>query len=126
LLSLRFGFLASAFCTAPGLLSCFVLTLACSGVAVGSTIGHALGGFFGGGSAPAETQTNAVETQDPSAAYGGNSAYQQAPVCQQDVLKFRQCMDQNQVRLQRGAEERPRQLEDVFGQGSKDMTCMAD
>jgi hypothetical protein len=58
-----------------------------SGVAVGSTIGHALGGFFGGGSsAPVEHQGS--ETQ--------NTMYEQPRVCGEQVTQFKSCMDTNQ------------------------------
>jgi hypothetical protein len=62
-----------------------------SGVAVGSTIGHALGGLFSGGSsssAPAETQQ--VQTSQ-------SSEYQQPAVCANEVGNFQKCMNQNQV-----------------------------
>jgi len=61
----------------------------CSGVAVGSSIGHAIGGWFGGGSsAPAEQQQVAEQVQ--------SSSYQAPTVCGVEVSSFRQCMDQNQ------------------------------
>lgn len=71
-----------------------------SGVAVGSSIGHAIGGFFGGGSsAPAQEQP-----QDNSVAAEGNTAGQQnnwgARSCDVDAKQFTQCLDQNQGNMQ--------------------------
>ncbi|KAL9088296.1 MAG: hypothetical protein Q9165_006220 [Trypethelium subeluteriae] len=66
-----------------------------AGVAVGSSIGHAIGGFFGGGSsqAPAEQQQ---QEQAPASYDNGQYAYtQQAPAaCENDVRSFRKCMDE--------------------------------
>lgn len=64
-----------------------------SGVAVGSSIGHALGGFFGGGSAqqPAEAQQQAGNSD----MYAGSQAQGGSRVCEQDVSNFRRCMDEN-------------------------------
>ncbi|MCJ1299112.1 hypothetical protein MMC08_001903 [Hypocenomyce scalaris] len=73
-----------------------------AGVAVGSSIGHALGGFFGGGSsssAPAETQQadNAVASQAQDGTYQNNWG---ARSCEQDAKSFTQCLDQNQGNMQ--------------------------
>jgi hypothetical protein len=67
-----------------------------SGVAVGSSIGHAIGGFFSGGSssAPQETTQQAVANGDAQAAYSSN--YNPPRVCENQVFQFRSCMDQNQ------------------------------
>lgn len=72
-----------------------------SGVAVGSSIGHAIGGFFGGGSsAPAEThQAPPAESQAMDNGLWQSNATNQAwenPACEIDVRNFRQCMDENQ------------------------------
>ena len=71
-------------------------------MAVGSSIGHALGGFFGGGSsssAPAETQQadNAVASQAPDGTYQNNWG---ARSCEQDAKSFTQCLDHNQGNMQ--------------------------
>ncbi|KAK8154988.1 hypothetical protein BKA80DRAFT_257326 [Phyllosticta citrichinensis] len=65
-----------------------------SGVAVGSSIGHAIGGFFGGGgsSAPAEAAPQAP-------AESSSNAYQAPKVCETDITNFKQCMDQNEGSL---------------------------
>lgn len=75
-----------------------------SGVAVGSSIGHAIGGFFSGGSsAPAEAQQAPPAQAQPM----DNGLYQSAastnawenPACASDVQNFRKCMDDNQGNL---------------------------
>lgn len=67
-----------------------------SGVAVGSSIGHAIGGFFGGGSsAPAEAAPQQVAQQDTY----NSSSYQAPKVCETDINNFRKCMDENQGSL---------------------------
>ena len=66
-----------------------------SGVAVGSSIGHALGGFFGGGSAEAAPPAEQNLSQDPYA-MTSTSQSQQNQMCAAQVGNFRQCMDQNQ------------------------------
>jgi hypothetical protein len=73
-----------------------------SGVAIGSTVGHAIGGLFGGGySQPAEQQTNAAANTDMGGAYdsGASSGYSAPKVCEQDVVRFKQCLDQNEGNL---------------------------
>jgi hypothetical protein len=73
-----------------------------SGVAVGSSIGHAVGGWFGGGSsAPADAAAPqstdfAQQHQDTGAAQMQQS---QSGVCANDVNTFRKCMDENQGSL---------------------------
>jgi hypothetical protein len=69
-----------------------------SGVAVGSSIGHAVGSLFSGGSssAPAETQQAPVQPTDNSL-YQSNSW--ETPACETDVRNFRKCMDDNQGSL---------------------------
>lgn len=67
------------------------------GVAVGSSIGHAIGGFFGGGSsAPAEQQSSAVaaqgQTQDQNS-WGSRN-------CEVDAKQFTKCLDDNQGNMQ--------------------------
>lgn len=76
--------------------------LSSSGVAVGSSIGHAIGGMFGGGgsSAPAEAQQQApAQSQPMDNGLWQSSATNQAwenPACETDVRNFRRCMDENQ------------------------------
>ena len=66
-----------------------------SGVAVGSSIGHAIGGMFGGGSSePAPAQTAAAPVQSQQASYSAQSEY--AGNCQGATLSFNQCMDEHQ------------------------------
>ena len=76
-----------------------------SGVAVGSSIGHAIGGMFGGGSsysAPAEQQQQPTDayarTGDatPNALYSQNSAAEATGPCAADIKSFTDCMNQNQ------------------------------
>lgn len=73
-----------------------------SGVAVGSSIGHAIGGMFGGGgsSAPAEPQQQAPAQSQAMdnglyQSNASNTAWEN-PACETDVRNFRQCMDENQ------------------------------
>ncbi|EXJ61214.1 uncharacterized protein A1O5_12006 [Cladophialophora psammophila CBS 110553] len=91
----------------PGLFGQMASTAA--GVAVGSSIGHAIGGLFSGGgssySAPAEQQ----QQQQPTDAYGrtgdampnalysqSNSATEATGPCAADIKSFTDCMNQNQ------------------------------
>ncbi|CAD0042357.1 unnamed protein product, partial [Aureobasidium pullulans] len=70
-----------------------------NGVAVGSSIGHAIGGFFGGGSsAPAEQQAQAPANPADNSTYT-SSNYQAPRACETDVTNFRRCMDENQGSL---------------------------
>ncbi|KAK8204729.1 hypothetical protein IWZ01DRAFT_74667 [Phyllosticta capitalensis] len=74
----------------PGIFGQMASTAA--GVAVGSSIGHAIGGFFGGGSsAPAEAA--------PQQSAAASSEYQAPKVCENDINSFKQCMDQNEGSL---------------------------
>jgi len=67
------------------------------GVAIGSSIGHAIGGFFGGGSsAPTEQSDNAVAAQSQSQeqnSWGPRS-------CEVDAKQFTKCLDENQGNMQ--------------------------
>ncbi|KAI5867434.1 hypothetical protein GGS23DRAFT_592747 [Durotheca rogersii] len=77
----------------PGLFGQMASTAA--GVAVGSTIGHALGGLFtGGGSAPADAAPQQSE------AATANYSQQQSNNCQGAALNFTKCMDDNQGNMQ--------------------------
>ncbi|BCS05058.1 coiled-coil-helix-coiled-coil-helix domain-containing protein [Aspergillus luchuensis] len=86
----------------PGLFGQMASTAA--GVAVGSSIGHAIGGmFFGGGggsSAPAEApQQAAPAPAQPmdNGLWAGNATNSswEAPACATDAQNFRKCMDEN-------------------------------
>src|SRR3979490_3187732 len=67
------------------------------GVAVGSSIGHAIGGFFGGGSsAPAEQSSGAVTAQGQSQEQ--NSWEPRS--CEVDAKQFTKCLDENQGNMQ--------------------------
>lgn len=75
-----------------------------SGVAVGSSIGHAVGGLFSGGGgsseAPAESQqAPPTQAQPMDSGLYQNSATNnswEAPPCETDVRNFRSCMDEHQ------------------------------
>ena len=72
-----------------------------SGVAVGSSIGHAVGGWFSGGSsAPADAapQNTEFATQHQPADAASAQMAQSGP-CANDVQSFRKCMDENQGSL---------------------------
>ncbi|KAL1987753.1 hypothetical protein VTN96DRAFT_2593 [Rasamsonia emersonii] len=83
----------------PGLFAQMASTAA--GVAVGSSIGHAIGSLFTGGSssAPAETQQAPAPQAQPmdSNLYQSNAWENSA--CETDVRNFRKCMDDNQGNL---------------------------
>ncbi|KAJ8058543.1 hypothetical protein OCU04_012724 [Sclerotinia nivalis] len=73
----------------PGLIGQVASTAA--GVAIGSSLGHAISGFFGGGSsAPEAAQDNAVATQTQEKNQFGE------PNCGFQVKSFTNCMDENQ------------------------------
>ncbi|KIX05118.1 uncharacterized protein Z518_05990 [Rhinocladiella mackenziei CBS 650.93] len=76
----------------PGLFGQMASTAA--GVAVGSSIGHAIGGLFSGGSSsvPVEQQ------QQPNALYNNqsSSAAEASGPCATDIKNFTDCMNQNQ------------------------------
>ncbi|ESZ89631.1 hypothetical protein SBOR_9980 [Sclerotinia borealis F-4128] len=62
-----------------------------AGVAIGSSLGHAITGFFGGGSsAPEAAQDNAVASQTQEKNQFGE------PNCGFQVKSFTNCMDENQ------------------------------
>jgi len=65
---------------------------------VGSSIGHAVGGWFSGGSsaAPAEAQTQAAA--NPDTMYSQSTSTSGA-ACEGQITQFRTCMDQNQGSL---------------------------
>jgi hypothetical protein len=72
-----------------------------SGVAVGSSIGHAIGGFFSGGSSSSEPVAQQAASTDfaqqhQQSAYDTQSS---SGACQAQVGDFRKCMDENQGSL---------------------------
>ena len=67
-------------------------------MAVGSSIGHALGGFFGGGSQAQAPADQPLAEQD-NGQYAMNQSYQPPKVCEGQVLNFKSCMDQNEGNL---------------------------
>ncbi|CAJ2504518.1 Uu.00g119120.m01.CDS01 [Anthostomella pinea] len=75
----------------PGLFGQMASTAA--GVAVGSSIGHAIGGFFGGGSSEAapqqQQQTNATAQDSNANQYSNNN-------CFGATENFTKCMDDHQ------------------------------
>ncbi|KAI9376255.1 hypothetical protein BJX61DRAFT_538953 [Aspergillus egyptiacus] len=84
----------------PGLFGQMASTAA--GVAVGSSIGHAVGGLFSGGgsSAPAEAQQAPPAQAQPMdnglwQSGAANSSWEN-PACETDVRNFRKCMDDHQ------------------------------
>ncbi|KAK1083519.1 hypothetical protein LTR33_003219 [Friedmanniomyces endolithicus] len=68
------------------------------GTMASTSIGHALGGFFGGSSsqeaAPA-ADPNQPLAQSNDGSYAVNSAYAPSQGCADDVKNFRGCMDEN-------------------------------
>lgn len=67
----------------------------CSGVAVGSSIGHALGGMFGGGS------SQAVEAQPQDSTYAISGQQQQGSgACDMDARNFTSCMTEHNGNMQ--------------------------
>ena len=71
-----------------------------SGVAVGSSIGHAVGGWFAGSvDAPAEAQDNGVASQQAQdGSYQNNSWAQQS--CEPAAKGLTTCLDQNNGNMQ--------------------------
>lgn len=65
-----------------------------SGVAVGSSIGHAIGGFFGGGSSAPEqaAPVQAAQTQQQNSEWGNN--------CAGATQTFTKCMDDHSGNMQ--------------------------
>ena len=68
---------------------------------MGSSIGHAIGGFFGGGSAPAEAEQ--ANTAAATNAYGDaqtSSNEWGARNCEVDAKQFTKCLDENGGNMQ--------------------------
>ncbi|KAK4555333.1 hypothetical protein LTR86_007630 [Recurvomyces mirabilis] len=71
-----------------------------AGAVVGTSIGHAIGGFFGGGSSASEQQPAAADASSPLAQteqgqYAMNQSYDAPKACGFEVNSFRKCMDDN-------------------------------
>ncbi|KAL8772040.1 MAG: hypothetical protein Q9209_002706 [Squamulea sp. 1 TL-2023] len=73
-----------------------------AGVAVGSSIGHAIGGFFGGGSSSAAAESQ--QADNGMAAQANDSGYQNdswgARSCETDAKNFTKCLDENGGNMQ--------------------------
>jgi hypothetical protein len=70
-----------------------------SGVAVGSSIGHAIGGFFGGGSsAPAEQPQQSYSPQ--ATQHDQQATNQWGNNCAGATQNFTKCMDENNGNMQ--------------------------
>ncbi|KAI9885390.1 MAG: hypothetical protein M1823_002817 [Watsoniomyces obsoletus] len=90
----------------PGLFGQMASTAA--GVAVGSSIGHAIGGFFGGGgssaAAPAETTNSTAATTSPQdgmySSANSTNTWGGAGNCEMDAKQFTKCMDEQQGNMQ--------------------------
>ena len=66
---------------------------------MGSSIGHAIGGMFGGSSPPAEQQAdNAVAGQANESSSQSNAWGQRS--CDMDAKTFTKCLDENQGNMQ--------------------------
>ncbi len=72
-------------------------TLPCSGVAVGSSIGHAIGGFFGGDSSNAARESQVAENVGPSQVNNAGDRANQwgASSCDTAAKQFTTCMNEN-------------------------------
>ena len=83
-----------------GQLMCTNLAYFCSGVAVGSSIGHAVGGWFGGNSgASTETQDNGVGSQQAQDGNDQNNSWNQES-CEPAAKRFTSCLDENDGNMQ--------------------------
>jgi hypothetical protein len=72
-----------------------------SGVAVGSSIGHAIGGMFGGGSSqPTEQQQSDTSITSPEGQYASTSGGYGTQSCDADAKNFTKCMDDYQGNMQ--------------------------
>ncbi|KAL8738035.1 MAG: hypothetical protein Q9181_001103 [Wetmoreana brouardii] len=84
----------------PGLFGQMASTAA--GVAVGSSIGHAIGGFFGGGSSSAATEAqpadSSMASQSNDGGYRNNSWGPRS--CETDAKSFTKCLDENGGNMQ--------------------------
>ncbi|MCJ1235976.1 hypothetical protein MMC14_003952 [Varicellaria rhodocarpa] len=82
----------------PGLFGQMASTAA--GVAVGSSIGHAIGGFFGGGSSStveAQQQDGTLASQATEGNFQNNNISRS---CEPDAKAFTKCLDENKGEYQ--------------------------
>ena len=70
-----------------------------SGVAVGSSIGHALGGFFGSGSSQADTQQTDSALSNQTVASGSQDVGYSGG-CEESAKAFTRCLDENKGEYQ--------------------------
>lgn len=73
------------------------------GVAVGSSIGHAIGGFFGGGSSSAPAEAQQADMAPATNAYGDaqtTGSEWGARNCEVDAKQFTKCLDENGGNMQ--------------------------
>ena len=66
-----------------------------SGVAVGSSIGHAIGGFFGGGSSQAAEAVPADSSLSSEHYQGQSNTNTNGRSCETDAKAFTKCLDEN-------------------------------
>ncbi|KAF2021596.1 hypothetical protein BU24DRAFT_487985 [Aaosphaeria arxii CBS 175.79] len=81
----------------PGLFGQMASTAA--GVAVGSSIGHAVGGFFSGGGSSEPAQQQQQAPTDFAQQHQQANFQSQSGACQAQIGDFRKCMDENQGSL---------------------------
>ena len=78
----------------------FILTHS-RGVAVGSSIGHAIGGFFGGGSSQPQANVEQAEgALTPQTADGNYKSNSYSQDCEVDAKAFTRCLDENKGEYQ--------------------------
>ena len=82
-----------------GQLMCMTAANSCSGVAVGSSIGHAVGGWFGGNSGVSEAQNNGLESQQVQDGSNQNRSWTQES-CEPAAKGLTSCLDQNNGNMQ--------------------------
>jgi hypothetical protein len=70
-----------------------------SGVAVGSSIGHAVGGWFSGGSSSEAPAAQQAASTDFAQQHSQVNMSSQGGACQAQIGDFRKCMDDNQGSL---------------------------
>lgn len=67
---------------------------------MGSSIGHAIGGFFGGGSQPAAEQQQQDNGAVASQGQNAQTNNWGARSCEADAKQFTKCLDENQGNMQ--------------------------
>ena len=97
---------------------------------MGSSIGHALGGFFGGGSSQAPIETQAADGMVASQAQDGTSqstSFNQN--CEVDAKAFTKCLDENKGEYQMSIcgwylEQLVRQPNDSYGKEDRELNSV--